>query len=48
MKFLILGLIVGGLAYSPIYLMETQVEPQLEAMKYQYSNVEQIAHDATR
>lgn len=46
MKFLILGIIIGGLVYSPIYLMETQVEPQLEVLKNQYANAEQIANRA--
>lgn len=46
MRFLILGLFVGGFAYSPIYLMDKFVQPQLDAMKYNYSHAEEIANTA--
>lgn len=43
MRLLILGLFVGGLAYSPIYLTEKFVQPQLDALRYQYSHADEIA-----
>jgi hypothetical protein len=46
MKFLILGLFAGGLAYSPICLMDKFVQPQLDALKYNYSHAEEIANAA--
>ncbi|HEX5456019.1 MAG TPA: hypothetical protein VFW77_01500 [Candidatus Saccharimonadales bacterium] len=46
MRFLVLGLFAFGLAYSPVYLMEKFVQPQLDEMKYQYSHAEEIANKA--
>jgi hypothetical protein len=46
MKFLILGLFAFGLAYTPIYLTEKFVDPELNALKYQYSHAEEIANKA--
>lgn len=46
MKFVIIGLFVFGLAYSPIYLMEKFVQPQLDTLRYQYSHAEEIANNA--
>lgn len=46
MRFLMLGLFAFGLAYSPIYLTEKFVDPQLDALKYQYSHAEEIANKA--
>lgn len=44
MRFLILGLFVGGFAYSPIYLMDKFVQPHLDTMKYNYSHADEIAN----
>ncbi|HET7673607.1 MAG TPA: hypothetical protein VFK11_03795 [Candidatus Saccharimonadales bacterium] len=46
MRLLFLGLFVFGLAYSPIYLMEKFVQPQLDVLRYQYSHAEEIANNA--
>jgi hypothetical protein len=46
MKFLLFGALIGGLYYSPIYLTEKYVQPQLDTLKYQYSHVDEIANKA--
>lgn len=46
MKFLLLGLLIGGLYYSPVYLTEKYVQPQLDTLKYEYSHAGEIANKA--
>lgn len=46
MKFLVFGLFAFGLAYSPVYLTEKYVQPQLDALKYEYSHADEIANKA--
>jgi hypothetical protein len=46
MKFVVFGLIAGGFVYMPIYLVNTQIEPQLHGLYETYSNAENIANQA--
>lgn len=45
MKFLFMLLFVGILGFTPVYLFEALVMPELDAMRQNYSSYDQIAND---
>lgn len=44
-KILVATIFIGGVAYTPVYVLDSTVMPQLNNLKHSYENMDELAED---